>query len=563
MSSTNNWRSMAGLTFECAKQEAIGSRGMVSTNHPLASVAGAEMLARGGNAVDAAIASAFALTVVEPMMVGIFAGGFLLYYEAATGQVTAIDNYAIAPKAASPDMYEPDDAAGPMEAVDLTNRVGYLSVGTPGALKAWCHALEKHGTMDLAEVMAPAIRYAEGGFKASPYLCYWINEEREHIARFPATAEILLPGGGPIKPGEMLTQKDAGKSLRLIAEGGADVLYNGSLGEAVAEDMAKNGGLLTMDDLSSYELRFRDPVRGSYRGHEIVSMGPTSSGGVHIIQALNLLEGFDLRGIGYGTTEYFHLLLEVLRLCWADRFEYLGDPEVVDVPVDELISKGYSDSRRSELGLEHAGNYSYGDLRIPSSESRNTTHFTVADADGNVVTATQTINEAFGSRVVVPGTGLFLNDCMSLFDPHPGRPNSVGPGKRMLSSMSPTIVFKDEKPWFALGTPGGTRIFAAVLQAILNMIDHGMTFQEAMEAPRVWTQGDEIEVEEGVPQPIRDALDSRGHTVQVVPTVADGMNGIMYDRESGLIRGAACWRADGVALGISGGPAVIPDSMKS
>lgn len=563
MSSTNDWRSRAGLIFECAKQEAVGSRGMVSTNHPLASVAGAEMLARGGNAVDAAIAAAFALTVVEPMMVGIFAGGFLLYYEASTGKVTAIDNYAIAPKAASPDMYTPDDAAGPMEAVGLANRVGYLSVGTPGSLKAWCHALERHGTMDLAEVMAPAIRYAEGGFKASPYLCHWVNEEAEHIARFPASAAMLLPGGQPLKPGDLLVQKDAGKSLRLISDGGSDVLYNGSLGQTVAEDMASNGGLLTMEDLSSYELRFRDPVRGTYRGHEIVSMGPTSSGGVHIIQALNLLEGFDLRGMGYGTSDYFHVLLEVLRLCWADRFEYLGDPEVVDVPVGELTSKEYSDSRRSDLDLESAATYGAGDLRVASGESRNTTHFTVADADGNVVTATQTINEAFGSRVVVPGTGLFLNDCMSLFDPHPGRPNSVGSGKRMLSSMSPTIVFKDDKPWFALGTPGGTRIFAAVLQAILNVIDHGMTFQEAMEAPRVWTQGEEVEVEEGVLQPIRDALGSRGHQVQVVPTVADGMNGIMFDQQTGLIRGAACWRADGVPLGISGGPAIIPASMKS
>ncbi len=562
MSNREDWRSKAGLQFECAKHEAIGSRGMVSTNHPLASVAGAEMLARRGNAIDAAIASAFALTVVEPMMVGVLAGGFLLYYQASTGEVTTIDNYSVAPKAASADMYTPDDTAGPMEALGMANRVGYLSVGTPGSLKAWCFALEQYGTMDLAQVMAPAIRYAEDGFQASPYLCHWINEEAEHIAKFPESSSLLLPNDRPIQPGEVLVQSDAANSLRLIAAGGSDVLYNGGLGRALVDDVASNGGLLTMDDLSSYQLRLREPVRGDYRGHEIVSMGPTSSGGVHIIQALNLLEGFDLRGMGYGTAEYFHLLLEVLRVCWADRFEYLGDPDVVDVPVGWLTSKEYSDGRRSELDLHRAGSYAAGQIPVGSGESRNTTHLTVADADGNVVTATQTINEAFGARVVVPGTGLFLNDCMSLFDPHPGRPNSVGPGKRMLSSMSPTIVFKNDKPWFALGTPGGTRIFAAVLQAILNVIDHGMSFQEAMEAPRVWTQGDEVEAEEGVPLPIRDSLGSKGHKVEEVPTVADGMNGIMYDQELGLIRGAACWRADGAPLGISGGPAFIPDSMR-
>ena len=555
MAAKNGWRSRAGFAFECDKQETVASKGMVSSNHPLASLAGAEMLARGGNAVDAAVATAFALTVVEPMMVGIFGAGFFVYYDASSREVTTIDNYAVAPLATTPDMYQPDDASGPMETVGKVNMIGHLSVGVPGALKAWCHVLERFGRMGLETVIGPAIRYAEGGFPASPYLVSFIQEEKENLARYPASAELFLPQGRQPERGDLIVNPDYANSLRLIATEGSDVLYRGSLGKAVVADMFANGGLVTMEDLAQYQFRSREPVGGTYRGCKIASMAPTSSGGVHIIQALNLLEGFNLSSIGYGTPRYFHLLLEVLRVCWADRLAYLGDPETVDVPVDQLTSRDYADKRRPELDLERTRNYGAGELAMAFGESHNTTHLTVADSDGNVVTTTQTINQLFGSRLIVPGTGMLLNDCMALFDPHPGRPNSVGPGKRMVSSMSPTIVFKDGAPWFALGTPGGTRIFAAVLQAILNVVDHGMSLQEAVEAPRVWTQGEEVEVEQGVPEEVRQALESKGHQVKVVTRVAGGMNGILFDREQGRVHGAACWRGDGVPLGISGGPA--------
>ncbi|MBM3925490.1 MAG: gamma-glutamyltransferase, partial [SAR202 cluster bacterium] len=341
-------------------------------------------------------------------------------------------------------------------------------------------------------------------------------------------------------------------TLRSIAREGDGVLYGGRLGEEVAEDMAQNGGLVTLEDLTSYEVRERKPVRGAYRGHEVVSMGPTSSGGVHIIQALNLLEGFDVKRMGYGSVEYFHLLLEALKVCWADRFAFLGDPEQVPVPVEELTSKEYAEKRRGELDMERARAYKAGDLA--PVESANTTHLTVADSEGNVVTMTHTLNDAFGSRVMVPGMGMLMNNCMALFDPHAGRPNSVGSGKRMVSSMSPSIIFKDGKPWFALGTPGGIRIFASVLQGIVNVIDHGMSLQEAVEAPRIWTQGGVVEVESGVPEPVREGLRRRGHKVSVVEKVAGGMNGVMFG-EDGMIQGVACWRADGSPAGFSGGPA--------
>ena len=553
----NGWRERAGSPFTPFKQSAAGSRGMVSSNHPMASAAGAEMLAMGGNAIDAAVATAFALTVVEPMMVGIFGAGMVNYYDASSGESITIDNYAVAPAAASESMYEPVSDTWPdyLEAAGRKNRLGYLAVGVPGNLKCWCHLVESYGRLGLNTVMQPAIRYAESGFPASAYLVKIIADNREDLARFPATKEVFLPDGEPPSVGQSILRKDYARTLRRIAENGSDELYGGELGRVVAEDMRANGGIITLDDLRSYEIRYRQPVRGSYRGREIVAVGPTSSGGVHIVQALNILEGFDIDAMGFGTGESAHLLAEVLKIAFADRFEYLGDPDFVEVPVEWLTSKSYADVRRAEIDLDHARSYAPGEVTALIGESNNTTHFTVADGDGNVVSMTQTIHEAFGSKVTVPGTGMLLNNNMYIFDPHPGTANSIAPGKRMLSSMSPTVVLEDGRPLFALGTPGGTRIFASVLQAIVNVIDHGMSLQEAVEAPRIWTQGQQLELEEGVSANTRDALAAKGHNVSVVARVAGGMNGVMFDHAAGLIHGAACWRADGAPVGISGGPA--------
>ncbi len=553
----NGWRERAGSPFTPFKQSAAGSRGMVSSNHPMASAAGAEMLAMGGNAIDAAVATAFALTVVEPMMVGIFGAGMVNYYDAESGESITIDNYAVAPAAASERMYEPvsDEWPDYLEAAGRKNRLGYLAVGVPGNLKCWCHLVERYGRLDLDAVTQPAIRYAENGFPASAYLVKIIADNRDDLARFPATREVFLPNGEPPTVGQLIPRRDYARTLRRIAENGSGELYGGELGRAVAEDMRANGGIITLDDLRGYELRYRQPVRGSYRGKEIVAVGPTSSGGVHIVQALNILEGFDVGAMGFGTGESAHLLAETLKIAFADRFEYLGDPDFVEVPVEWLTSKGYAERRRTEIDPERARSYAPGEVTVALGESNNTTHFTVADGDGSVVSMTQTIHEAFGSKVTVPGTGMLLNNNMYIFDPHPGTANSIAPGKRMLSSMSPTVVLEDGRPLFALGTPGGTRIFASVLQAIVNVIDHGMSLQEAVEAPRVWTQGQQVEVEEGVSANTREALAAKGHDVSVVARVAGGMNGVIFDHAAGLIHGAACWRADGAPVGISGGPA--------
>jgi gamma-glutamyltranspeptidase/glutathione hydrolase len=550
---TQSWRSRAGTTFETKKQEVVASQAVVASNHPLASAAGIEILARGGNAVDAAIATAFALTVVEPMMVSIFGGGMMNLRDGTTGEAVTIDNYPLAPAAARPDMYQPVAGPDPMAVVDRLNDVGYLAVGVPGALPAWAALVAERGRLSLGEVMAPAIRYAADGYAVSPYLAGCIATSAADLARFPASAEVFLPDGAPPRPGQRIVRRDYAKTLELIARDGPAVLTEGPVGAEVAADMARNGGLITQEDLTAYRFIRREPVRGTYRGYEIVSVGPTSSGGTHIVQMLNLLEGFDLTGAGFGTAQSLHLIAEALKIAFADRSRYMGDPAFVDVPVNWLIDKSYAAERRQQIDPTRAATYEAGERPASPREGANTTHLTVMDRDGNVVTMTQTLQMLFGSKVTVPGTGMLLNNHMSLFDPHPGRANSIAPRKRMLSSMSPTVVLKDGQPFFALGTPGGNRIFPAIFQAIVNVLDHGMSLQEAVEAPRIWTNGGVLEIEEGFRPEVRMQLAALGHEVTVVPRVAGGMNGVLRDPATALLHGAACWRADGTPMGISGG----------
>jgi len=551
------WRDRAGSPFTTEKQAAVAARGMVAANHPLAAAAGLEMLAMGGNAIDAAVATAFALTVVEPMMVSIFGAGFVNFYDVSTGNIVIVDNYTVAPAAATPEMYTPVADTWPyyLETVHRQNRLGYLAVAVPGALKSWCYLVAGYGRLDLETVLQPAIRYAARGFPASQYLVDIIRHCQQDLARFPASRTRFLPDGAPPQLGQKLACGDYAQTLQCIAREGADALYNGALGDVVVRDIEAHGGILTRTDLQRYQIIRRNAVRGNYRGHEIVTVGPPSAGGVHVIQMLNILEEFDLAGMGFGTAASVHLLAEAMKIAFADRFEYLGDPACMEIPVRGLISKFYAAARRRHINLQAASDFEAGNPWAYRSTTGHTTHLTVADAQGNVVAMTQTIHEAFGAKVTVPGTGIVLNNTMYIFDPHPKRPNSIAPGKRMLSSMSPTIVFRGRRPFMALGTPGGTRIFATVLQAIVNVIDHGMTLQEAVEAPRVWTQGQALEVEPGIAPAVRHELTVRGHPLQVVPKIAGGMNGILFDHTTGHIHGAACWRADGTPAGLSGGPA--------
>ena len=553
MTTITDWRTSAGTSFQTFKQSAVASRGMVVTNHPMGSAAGLEMLSMGGNAIDAAIGAVFALSVVEPMMVGPFGGGYI-NLRTADGESVCIDNYTLAPSAATPDMYRAVSDSWPdyLLTEDRESQVGYLAVGVPGNLKAWDELHSGYGKLSWETVIAPAIRYAASGFPASEYLVRLITENQEDLRKFPATAEIFLQGGSPPAPGQSIVRRDYAESLKAIATGGAAALYDGPLGHAIAEDMKRNGGLLTIDDLRDYNTLRKDPVRGTYRGFEISGPPPGNTGVTLIIEMLNILENFDVAGEGFGTRQGLHLIAESLKIAFADRFEYLGDPATMEIPLDWMTSKDYANQRAVEIDASRASEQRAG---TRTSESENTTHLTTADYEGNMVSMTQTINEVFGSKVTVPGTGILLNNTQAMFDPHPGNPNSVLPNKRVVSSMSPAIVSRDGKPFLGIGTPGGVRIFGSVMQAIMNVIDHGMTLQEAVEAPRLWTQGQEVELEQGFGEGPSSGMYELGHPVVRVANVAGGMNGILIDHERGLMTGAACWRADGVPAGLSGGPA--------
>ncbi|MSP03307.1 MAG: gamma-glutamyltransferase [Acetobacteraceae bacterium] len=548
---TQPWRDRAGATFQTEKHPTTGRRGMVVTNHPLASAAGVEMLAAGGNAIDAAIAAFFTLSVVEPMMTGVLGGG-MAHIRLADGSHIVIDNQSMAPLATGPTTYTPDPHAipGAMDTIGRKNAVGPTSVASPGNLMGWCEALSRFGTFSRADVMEPAIRHASRGFPVTPYLSECVTDCAQDMARDAEISKLYLPDGAPIQPGARLVTGDYAETLRSIVKEGPPILYSGSLGRHYVEHMAKAGGYIVQEDLTGYRTIAREPIRGTYRGFEIVGPPPPSSGPLHIVQMLNILEGYDIGALGFGSPDTVHLLAEVLKIAFADRAAATADPAFVKVPVEKLLDKAYAASRRARIDMGKAQTWSAE--VSPGDGGAHTTHLTIADGMGNIVASTQTINSLFGARYIVPGTGMIPNNYMFVFDPRPGRASSIAPGKRVTSSMSPVIVLRDGKPAFALGLPGGLRIFPSVMQALSNLIDHGMTVQEAVEAPRVWTQGHQLELEAGFPPAVFQALGDRGHPVARVGNVAGGMSAIQFHGD-GTLEGAACWRADGTPIGLGGG----------
>lgn len=546
------WRDRAGSPFTCEKTAVTASRGMAVTNHPLASAAAVEMMAAGGNAIDATVSALFTLTVVEPMMVGIFGGGTALI-RLADGREIVLDGLSTAPALARPDSYKPISDAWPdyMEAEGRANRVGPKAVAVPGNLKAWCEAAARFGRLDLATLLEPAIRHAERGFRLSPYLAICIAETAPDLALDRSIADVFLPGGTPLAAGEQLVQRDYAQTLRMIAERGPDILYGGDLGRRIADYLESVGSFVRLRDLADYRTVEREPVRGHYRGVEIVGPPPPCSGGVHTIQILNILEAYDVGELGFGTAQTLHLVLEALKIAAADRRAVTADPAFFDVPVSRLISKDYADQRRPEIDPSRAGSFQ---SRVLSNESANTTHVTIADAEGNIVTSTQTINSLFGARIMIPGTGVIPNNYMYLFDPHPGNALSLQPGKRITSGITALIGKREGRPIFALGLPGAHRIPASAMQAVLNIVDHGMSIQEAVEAPRVFTWGQEAELERGFAVSVHEAVAALGHRVSPVDHVAGGMCAIAFGADGAMI-GAACWRADGVPMGVGGGSA--------
>ena len=547
---TGSWRDRTDTVFNCQKQPASGSRGMVVSNHPLASAAGAEMLAAGGNAIDAAIATLFTLTVVEPMMVGIIGGG-MAHIRLADRSHRFIDGQSTVPLAVRPDTYrsKPGSAHDVFDTVGEENLNGPKAVAVPGSLKAWCETLQRFGTIPLADVMAPAIKHASRGFAATPYLHECIADGAAEMLKDKPISAIYLPNGMPLKAGDRVVQSEYAETLAHIARHGEAALYHGALGDIFVDYMKAHDGFVSREDLASYKTVERLPVRADYRGWEILGPPPPAASGVHIAQMLNILEGYDIAGNGFGTPETIHLLGEVLKIAFADRAAASGDPDFINVPVERLTSKAYAKERRDAIDPGRAQKWGAG---VSQPEGAHTTHMTAADAMGNVVATTQTINNLFGAKILIPGLGIVPNNYMNLYDPRPGHALSLQPGKRVTTSMSPMMALRDGRLVYALGLPGGKRIFPSALQALLNLIDHGMSLQEAVEAPRVWTEGNALEVEAAVPEAVCNQLRSMGHQVLAVPTVAGGMNAIQF-HEDGRLTGAACWRADGTPIGLAGG----------
>ena len=545
-----NWRDRTATTFECQKMPAVSSRGMVVSNHPLASSAGAEMLAAGGNAIDAAIATLFALTVIEPMMVGIIGGG-MAHIRLADGSHRFIDGQSTVPAAVRDTTYtsKPGSAHDVFDTVGDENLNGAKAVAVPGSLKAWCETLRRFGTMSLADVMQPAIKYAARGYAVTPYLRECIDESAAEMRKDKPIAAIFLPDGEPLNVGDRVVNSEYADTLRYIADHGEGALYEGPLGDIFADYMEKAGGFIRRNDLINYRTVERQPIRADYRGWTIFGPPPPAASGVHIAQMLNILEGYDIGSLGFGTPETIHFLAEVMKIAFADRAAASGDPDYVGVPVEKLTSKAYAEKRRRVIDPARAKAWGAG---VSQLEGADTTHMTAADAFGNVVATTQTINSLFGAKIMIPGLGAIANNYMNLFDPRPGHALSLAPGKRVTTSMSPMMALNGGKLHYALGLPGGKRIFPSAMQALVNLIDHGMSLQEAVEAPRVWTEGNALEVEQAVPERIRAKLADMGHRVQPVATVAGGMNGIAF-HDDGTMTGAACWRADGTPVGISGG----------
>lgn len=536
-----------------------GQEAMVSSQHPLASEVGRSILERGGNAVDAAVATAFAIGVVEPYHSGIGGGSFIVIRNAESGEVVAIDAREKAPMAATRDMYQKDG-----QVVEGLSSTGPLAVGVPGTVAGLVLALERYGTMSLKEVIEPSIALAEEGVEIDPFFQHVLSEKLDLLLRFPATGSIYLNAGTrPPPEGFLVIQRDLAGTYRSIADGGARAFYHGEIARSIVDHMAGIGGIITLRDMRAYTPVVREPIRGSYRGFEIVSMPPPSSGGVHLIQILNIMEGFDLSDAGPGDPTYLHRLASAMSLAFADRARFLGDADFVDVPVERLVSKEYAAELRMEIGEEIGrGIEDSGVTGGPSSSGRGgTSHLCVVDSDGNVVSLTQTINLWFGSGVTVPGTGIILNNEMDDFSAMPGVPNEFGlvgseanaiePGKRPLSSMSPTIILKDGRPFLVLGSRGGPRIITSVLQVVMNVIDFGMGLERALETPRIHHQWlpDILYVEEEIPAGLREEMADLGYRVEVKEEGIGCVSGILIPWEVGVLYGASDPRGIGAARG--------------
>jgi len=531
--------------------DTVAENGMVAAAHPLAAQAGVDILKQGGNAIDAAVATAFALNAAEPNASGLGGGGFMLIRFAKTGEIVVIDYREHAPAAATKDMF-----ASEQSKKEGWSKAGGKAVAVPGTLMGLTTALEKYGTMTLAEVTAPAISYMENGFAITQTLSDMIKSHFDIINDYNDPAKVAyFKDGLPLEPGDILIQSDLAKTYHGILDNGIGYLYGGELGQKIVDAVQAQGGGLSLQDLKDYKPYIRKPVVGNYRGYDIYSMCPPSSGGTHLIQILNILENFDIANMNYHGPTHISVMAEAMKMAFADRSKYMGDPGFTkDIPIEGLTSKEYAKFLADQINIENPKQ------KIPAGEPgqyehNSTSHICAIDSEGNVVSLTQTINYFFGSGVIVPDVGIIMNNEMDDFSKNPDSPNAPEPGKTPLSSMSPSIIEKDGEPFMILGTPGGTRIFTAMVQIISNVVDFGMGMDEAIEAARMhcYTSGGKaksIRVESRIPNITVETLKSLGNEVDIkgaYDLYFGGAQGIML--KDSLLYGGGDSRRDGVAIG--------------
>ncbi len=541
--------------------------GMVASASEIASRVGVEIMKRGGNAIDAAVAVGLALAVTWPSAGNLGGGGFMVIRK-ANGETEVIDYRERAPLAASRDMYLDENG----NIIKGASTVGYKASGVPGSVYGMHLALERHGKLGWAQVVEPARRLAAEGFEINIHLARSIRGASKQLAQFPDSNRIFLRNGKFYEEGERLVQPELGATFARLQKNWRD-FYEGRTAQMLAQDMKAHGGLITLKDLKEYEATIRKPLSGKYRGYEILTMSPPSSGGAHLIQMLNMLEHYDLRKIPHNSADHIHLLVEAMRRAFADRAEFMGDADFVKVPTEGIISKKYADELVKTIDMQHATPSAQIKAGAPAAyESTQTTHYTVVDREGNVVSNTYTLNGGFGSGATAKGTGVLLNNEMDDFTSKVGVPNMFGllqsennaiqPRKRPLSAMTPTIVLKDGKVWLAIGSPGGPTIINTVLQVIVNVIDYDMNIQQAIDAPRFHHQWmpDEIRYEPfGLNADTRKELERRGHlfpkrpggngaTDETASYIGDA-HGIMIDWKTGMRLGASDSRRGGVAVG--------------
>jgi gamma-glutamyltranspeptidase/glutathione hydrolase len=536
---------------------------MVASQHELASKIGLDIMKKGGNAVDAAIAVGLALAVVYPEAGNLGGGGFMLI-RYNDGRTASIDYREMAPKGANRNVFV--DQNGELIKGEGSSTIGYRASGVPGTPAGFDLAFKKYGSKKVswAQLVEPAKKLAQNGYILSNRLTNLLKTYKENLEKYEDSKKIFLKGGAFYQEGELFKQPELAQTLARMEKFGALEFYTGKTAELIAADMKAHDGLITLEDLKNYQPKERTPLKGIYRGYEIISMPPPSSGGIVLLQTLNMLEKYDLRRMGYNSAEKYHVLAESLRRSFADRAEFMGDPDFADVPTLQLINKNYAKKRSDTIKLEDASESSkIGHGKPLGKESMDTTHFTVVDPEGNVVTNTYTLNDLYGSRVTAKGTGVLLNDEMDDFAARPGTANmfgliqgennSVQPGKRPLSSMTPTIVLrKDGALWFAVGARGGPRIITAVLQTVINMIDHDMNIQQAIDAPRIHHQWfpDEILFEPfGMSPDTQKMLRGWGHNFAEKPANIASATGIAIEEKTGVRLGAIDSRSDGEASG--------------